>query len=67
MFEHNAVVMIANFSLYSTEIRTHGVAYYQFATDEEKRQEQLAALNKLRDQVLSITYCKLLLTFCADY
>lgn len=33
------------------EIRSHGVAYYQFATDEEKRQEQLAALNKLRDQV----------------
>ena len=29
------------------------MAYYQFATDEEKRQEQLAALNKLRDQVLS--------------
>ena len=41
------------YCFHPTEIRTHGVAYYQFATDEEKRQEQLAALNKLRDQVLS--------------
>ena len=47
----NHVIMVYCFHL--TEIRTHGVAYYQFATDEEKRQEQLAALNKLQDQVLS--------------
>ena len=40
--------------LYSLEIRSHGVAYYQFATDEEKRQAQLTALNKLRDQVCTL-------------
>ena len=44
---------------FTLEIRSHGVAYYQFATDEEKRQEQLTALNKLRDQVYnSITIFK---------
>ncbi|XP_067675051.1 coiled-coil domain-containing protein 174-like [Haliotis asinina] len=32
------------------EIRTHGVGFYQFDKDSEKRQEQMDALNELRDQ-----------------
>ncbi|XP_046566196.1 LOW QUALITY PROTEIN: coiled-coil domain-containing protein 174-like [Haliotis rubra] len=32
------------------EIRTHGVGFYQFDKDTEKRQEQMDALNELRDQ-----------------
>ena len=39
------------------------MAYYQFATDEEKRQEQLAALNKLRDQVYNIIIIIILISF----
>ena len=35
----------------SEEIRTHGVGYYAFSQEEEKRAEQLSLLNKLRDQV----------------
>ena len=38
------------FFLFS-EIRTHGVGYYAFSIDEEKRTEQINLLNKLRDQV----------------
>lgn len=34
------------------EIRTHGVGYYQFSTNEEERQEQMKALDKLREQTL---------------
>ena len=34
------------------EVRTHGVGYYSFSQDEEKRSEQLSLLNHLRDQVL---------------
>ena len=33
------------------EIRTHGVGFYQFAKDEESRQEQLGALKDMRDKV----------------
>ena len=33
------------------EIRTHGVGYYAFSTDESKRIEQMDLLNKLREQV----------------
>ena len=35
----------------SVEIRSHGVGYYAFSTDEEKRQEQLNLLNQLKEQV----------------
>ncbi|CAI8054720.1 Coiled-coil domain-containing protein 174 [Geodia barretti] len=35
------------------EIRTHGVGYYAFSQEEEKRAEQLSLLNKLRDQTVS--------------
>ncbi|XP_068696263.1 coiled-coil domain-containing protein 174-like [Montipora foliosa] len=34
------------------EIRNHGVGYYQFSTDEGERQEQMKALDKLREQTL---------------
>ena len=33
------------------EVRSHGVGYYSFSMEEEKRQEQLKMLNKLRDDV----------------
>lgn len=33
------------------EVRSHGVGYYAFSKDEEKRSEQLNLLNKLREQV----------------
>jgi hypothetical protein len=32
------------------EIRTRGVGHYTFSTDETTRQEQMAALNKVRDE-----------------
>ena len=38
-------------SLLATEVRTHGVGYYQFSQDQEQRQEQLTALGRLREQV----------------
>ena len=41
------------FFLYLTEIRNHGVGYYQFSTSEEQRQEQMKTLDKLREQVLA--------------
>ncbi|XP_046328027.2 coiled-coil domain-containing protein 174-like [Haliotis rufescens] len=34
------------------EIRTHGVGFYQFDKDTDKRQEQMDTLNKLRDQTV---------------
>ena len=37
--------------LYFLEKRTHGVGFYDFAKDEESRQEQLKALDELRNQV----------------
>ena len=33
------------------EVRTHGVGYYAFSKDEDKRAEQMNLLNKLREQV----------------
>ena len=33
------------------EIRNHGVGYYQFSTSKGERQEQMKALDKLREQV----------------
>lgn len=33
------------------EVRSHGVGYYSFSMEEEKRQEQIKMLNKLRDDV----------------
>ena len=40
-----------SFSFLLAEIRNHGVGYYQFSTDEGERQEQMKALDKLREQV----------------
>ena len=37
--------------LFFAEKRTHGVGFYDFARDEESRQEQLKALDELRNQV----------------
>ena len=34
-----------------SEIRNHGVGYYQFSTSEEERKEQMKTLDKLREQV----------------
>lgn len=33
------------------EIRNHGVGYFAFSTDTEKRKEQMAMLNDLREKV----------------
>eukprot|EP00731_Ephydatia_muelleri_P032953 Em0024g497a len=38
--------------VWSSEIRAHGVGYFAFSGDEEKRGEQMNLLNKLRDQTL---------------
>jgi len=35
-----------------SEIRNHGVGYYQFSTTEEQRQEQMKTLDKLREQTM---------------
>lgn len=35
----------------SPEVRSHGVGYYAFSVEEEKRQSQIKTLNKLRDDV----------------
>ena len=35
-----------------TEIRDHGVGFFEFSKDEETRQQQLEALKKLRQQVM---------------
>jgi len=34
-----------------TEIRDHGVGFFEFSKDEETRRQQLEALKKLRQQV----------------
>ena len=36
--------------IFASETRDHGVGYYKFSKDEEERQEQQSALNKLRAQ-----------------
>lgn len=36
---------------YYLEIRNVGVGYYSFDVDEEKREEQIKMLNKLREEV----------------
>ena len=41
------------FHFFLTEIRNHGVGYYQFSTSEKQRQEQMKTLDKLREQVLT--------------
>lgn len=40
-------------SVQAGEVRSHGVGYYAFSTDSEKRKEELDMLNKLREQVKS--------------
>ena len=43
------------------EVRTHGVGYYAFSSDETKRQEQMKLLDNLKKQV-----CELCL-LCAGF
>ena len=38
------------------EIREHGVGFFEFAKDEEMRQQQLETLKKLRQQVRQLGY-----------
>lgn len=38
-------------SLNLTENREHGVGYFEFAKDEQTRQQQMETLKKLRKQV----------------
>ena len=45
------VISSSNVYMYFVEKRTHGVGFYDFARDEESRQEQLKALDELRNQV----------------
>ena len=44
-------MLVSLFFSFAAEVRTHGVGYYAFSQEEEKRSEQLNLLNKLRDQV----------------
>jgi len=37
----------------TTEIRDHGVGFFEFSKDEETRRQQLEALKKLRQQVMN--------------
>lgn len=39
---------------FSTEVRHHGVGYYQFSKVEEERHKQMETLNKLREEVTHI-------------
>jgi len=34
-----------------SEVRTHGVGFYKFDAEEERRQQQMDQLSQLRDQV----------------
>lgn len=53
--KHNGIhfIIIINFIVIfvSAEVRSHGVGYYAFSVEEEKRQSQIKTLNKLRDDV----------------
>lgn len=40
-------------SVQGGEVRSHGVGYFAFDTDVEKRKEQMDLLDKLRQQVSS--------------
>ena len=42
-------------SVQGGEVRNHGIGYYAFSTDVEKRKEQMELLNNLRDKVSSLT------------
>ncbi len=44
--DHLYLVLLIN-----VEIRDVGVGYYSFDVDEERRQEQMKTLNKLREDV----------------
>lgn len=37
----------------NNEIRTLGVGYFKFSTDEEARQQEMAALNKMREETIA--------------
>jgi len=47
-------------SVQGGEVRNHGVGYFAFSTDMEKRKEQMELLSNLREKVRIIVWCKLL-------
>ena len=54
--QHNGKHLLLSLSLLLfvclvLEVRSHGVGYYSFSMEEEKRQAQLKTLNQLRDDV----------------
>lgn len=44
-------VSVHHVVVYIIEIRNVGIGYYAFDTDEQKREEQIKMLNKLRENV----------------
>ena len=44
-------------SVQAGEVRSHGVGYYAFSEDTEKRKEEMAMLTKLREQVRTLPPC----------
>lgn len=52
-------------SVQAGEVRSHGVGYYAFSTDAEKRKEEMEMLTKLREQVRRISSCQVLISTCA--
>ena len=59
-------------AVHGGEIRSHGIGYYAFSTDETKRKEQMELLDKLRNQVIWTlpivihTYCDCLFCLFSD-
>lgn len=45
------IVFQSLFPIPLSETRLHGVGYFAFSHDEEQRQQQLQALNRLHEQV----------------
>ena len=39
-----------------SEVREHGVGYYQFSKEETERKQQMESLNKLREQVCEVLF-----------
>ena len=52
-----SLIVLSTIFLLSSEVRTHGVGFYQFNKDEAARQEQLDALKELRQQVRALKTC----------
>lgn len=45
-------------AVHGGEIRSHGIGYYAFSTDESKRKEQMELLDKLRKQVILAVFLR---------